>query len=71
MGSVFLELEGSAAGDDDQVVGAAQAFGGLGCVLAVLPGGIVLDGLHGHVAPHAVAAGEFDGEAGEGREARP
>ena len=28
----------------------------------------MLDGLHGHVAPHAVAAGEFDGEAGEGGE---
>ena len=49
-------------------LGAAQAFGGLGGVVAVLPGGIVLDVLHGHVAHHAVAAGEFDGEAGEGGE---
>ena len=29
---------------------------------------IVLDVFDGHVAPHAIAAGEFDGETGEGGE---
>ena len=67
-GAVLLHLERRAAGDEDEVVGAAEAFDGLGGVVAVVPGGIVLDGLHGHVAPHAVAAGELDGQAGEGRE---
>ena len=64
-GIVFLHLERRGAGDEDEVVGAAETFGGLGGVVAVLPCGIVLDGLHGHVAPHAVATGEFDGETGE------
>jgi len=65
-GVVFLELERSAARDDDQVARAAETFRWFGGVLTVLPGGIVADGLHRHVAPHAVAAGELDGEAGEG-----
>ena len=67
-GVVFLELERRAAGDDEEIHCAAEAFDGLGGVVAVLPGGIVLDVFDGHVAPHAVAAGEFDGEAGEGCE---
>jgi len=67
-GEVFLELEGSAACDDDQVVGAAKAFGRFGGVFAVVPRWVVFDGLHSHVAPHAIASCEFDGEAGEGRE---
>ncbi len=67
-GVVFLELEGSASGDDEEVACSAEAFGGRCGVVAVLPGGIVLDVLDGHVAPHAVATGEFDGLAGEGGE---
>ena len=65
---VFLELERRATGDDEEIHCAAEAFGRLGGVVAVLPGGIVLDVFDGHVAPHAVAAGELDGEAGEGSE---
>ena len=37
-------------------------------VVAVVPGGIVADRLHGHVAPHTVAPGDLDGQAGEGRQ---
>jgi len=65
---VPLELERSAAGEDEEIHCAAEAFGGFGGVVAIVPCWIVLDVFHGHVAPHAVAAGEFDGEAGEGRE---
>ena len=67
-GVVFLELEWSAASDDDEVACAAKTFGWFGGVLAVLPGWVVADGLHRHVAPHAVAAGELDREAGKGSE---
>lgn len=65
---VLLELEGSAAGEDEEIHCAAEAFDGWASVAAVVPCGIVLDVFDGHVAPHAVAAGEFDGEAGEGCE---
>ena len=67
-GIVFLQLQGCAAGDDGQVVGEGEAFDGLGGVLAILISGVGLDGLDGHVAPHAVAAAEGDGLAGEGGE---
>ena len=41
---------------------------GFGGVVAVLPGWIALDVFDGHVAHHAIAAGDLDGEAGEGHE---
>jgi hypothetical protein len=67
-GVVLLELERSAAGEEEEIVGEGDALDGLGGVLAVLPGGVVADGLHRHVAPFAVASGEFDRLAGEGSE---
>ncbi len=67
-GVVFLHLQGSAADDEEQLVGEGEAEDGLGGVVAVVPGGVVLDGFDGHVAPLAVASGEGDGQAGEGGE---
>ena len=67
-GEVLLHLERSRAGDRDQIVGAAETLDGFGGVVAVLPRRIIANDLHGHVAPHAVAAGELDGQAGEGRQ---
>ena len=41
---------------------------GLGGVVAVVPGGVALDVFDGHVAHHAVAAGDLGGKAGERHE---
>ena len=43
VGEGFLELLGGAAGDDLDVFGAAQALDGLSCIVAAVPGRIVLD----------------------------
>jgi hypothetical protein len=45
-----------------KVGGAAESFDGLMRVIAVVPGGIVADRLHGHVAPHTVAGRQRVGE---------
>ena len=67
-GRVLLHLERAGAHDQEQLVGGAEADDGFGGVLAVLPGGIVLDVFDGHVAHHAVASGDLDGKAGHGHE---
>ena len=67
-GEVGLHDERRGAHDEEHLVGGAEAFVGLGGVVAVLPGGIALDVLDGHVAHHAIAAGDLDGEAGERHE---
>ncbi len=64
----LLHLERSGAHDEEHLVGGTEAQCGLGGVVAVLPGGIVFDGVDGHVAHHAVAAGEGGGETGKGGE---
>jgi hypothetical protein len=53
---------------DEEVGGAAESFDRLMRVVAVVPGGTVADRQHCYVAPHPVAAGDFDGQAGEGRQ---
>ena len=67
-GGGLLHLEGAGAHDEEHLVGCAEALDGFGGVLAVVPGGIELDVLDGHVAHHSVASGEGGGEAGEGGE---
>src|SRR6185437_11487292 len=67
-GCGLLEHERSGAHDEEHLVGGADAVERLGGVVAVVPGGVALDVFDGHVAHHAVAAGDLGGEAGEGHE---
>ncbi len=59
---------GRGAHDEQHFVGGAEAFLWLGLVLAVLPGGVVLDVFDGHVAHHAIAARDGHGQTGKGHQ---
>ncbi len=66
---VLLHLQRRAAGNDREVLGGAQALDRLLGILPALPGRVGGDRVHGHLAPHAIAAGDLHGVAGQRHQA--
>jgi hypothetical protein len=67
-GKIFPHVQGSAAGDDEEIGGDLQSGTRLRRVVPIFPVGVLADAVNDHFPPDAIAASNLHRQAGEGHE---